>query len=164
MTRRGRPPTIGMSGKHHTEKTKHKIRERLKGNKNNLGNIYSEKTKIRMSEVMRGERNSMYGRKAEKSPTWKGGLTPKNKLVRDSEEYSLWRKSIFIRDKFTCQKYGVNYGGLIVHHINNFADFLELRFAIDNGITLSKKAHQEFHKKYGYKNNTKLQLEEFLGL
>lgn len=33
---------------------------------------------------------------------------------------------------------------------------------LDNGITLSKKAHKEFHKIYGRKNNTKEQLEEFL--
>jgi len=33
---------------------------------------------------------------------------------------------------------------------------------IDNGITLSEKAHREFHKKYGIKNNTNEQLEEFL--
>ena len=31
-----------------------------------------------------------------------------------------------------------------------------------NGITLNDKAHKEFHKKYGNKNNTKEQLEEFL--
>ena len=32
----------------------------------------------------------------------------------------------------------------------------------DNGITLSKKAHKEFHAKYGKTNNTKEQLQEFL--
>ena len=56
-------------------------------------------------------------------------------------------------------KYG---GNLIVHHINNFADFPELRFAIDNGITMEKNIHDIFHKQYGYKNNTKEQLSEFV--
>ena len=60
------------------------------------------------------------------------------------------------------KKTGISGGELVVHHINNFADFPELRTAIDNGITLSKKAHQDFHKIYGVRNNTKEQLEEFL--
>lgn len=33
-----------------------------------------------------------------------------------------------------------------------------------NGITLSKKAHKEFHHIYGTKNNTKEQLIEFLNI
>ena len=33
---------------------------------------------------------------------------------------------------------------------------------IDNGITLSEKAHKEFHRKYGKQNNTLSQLKEFL--
>jgi hypothetical protein len=49
-----------------------------------------------------------------------------------------------------------------MHHINNFADYPELRFALNNVITLSKKAHEEFHKMYGKQNNTKEQLLEFL--
>jgi hypothetical protein len=100
--------------------------------------------------------------KGEKSPSWKGGITPENSKIRTSTEYLLWRKAIFIRDNFICQKYKIRGGDLHVHHINNFADFPEIRLAIDNGVTLSKKAHKEFHKKYGYKNNTKEQLEEFL--
>jgi len=39
-----------------------------------------------------------------------------------------------------------------------------LRFAIDNGITLSEQSHKEFHKIYGKENNTKKQLKEFLNL
>ena len=98
----------------------------------------------------------------EKSGNWKGGITPENVKIRQSIEYHLWRKVVFVRDNFICQKYGIKGGKLVAHHINNFADFPELRFAIDNGITFSEKAHKEFHKKYGIKNNTEEQLEEFL--
>jgi hypothetical protein len=92
------------------------------------------------------------------------GKRSANKIDRQSLEYKLWRKSCFERDNFICQKTGQIGGKLVVHHINNFADFPELRFAIDNGITLSEKAHKEFHKKYGQRNNTKGQLEEFLAV
>jgi len=100
--------------------------------------------------------------KGKKNPNWKGGITSINILIRNSANYKLWRKACFQRDNFTCQKYGISGGRLVVHHINNFADFPELRFAIDNGITLSEKAHREFHKRYGKHNNTREQLNEFL--
>lgn len=96
------------------------------------------------------------------SHNWKGGLTPINQRERARQSYINWRKSVFIRDKFTCQKYGTIGGKLVAHHINNFADFPELRTSIENGITLSEKAHQEFHKKYGKRNNSLEQLQEYL--
>jgi len=93
---------------------------------------------------------------------WKGGITDENHKIRSSIEFRLWRKAVFERDNFTCQKTGIKGGYLVAHHINNFAEYPELRFAIDNGITLSKQTHYNFHKIYGIKNNTKEQLEEFL--
>lgn len=93
---------------------------------------------------------------------WKGGITPINEKIRKSVEYKLWRKSVFIKDNFTCQKTGQIGGKLVAHHINNFSDFPELRTSIENGITLSKESHIEFHKIYGKKNNTREQLNEFL--
>ena len=79
----------------------------------------------------------------------------------------LWKKSVFERDDYTCQKYGTKSGNgkavkLAAHHIKNFAQYIELRTSIENGITLSEKAHKEFHRKYGIKNNTREQLLEFL--
>ncbi|MDP3143567.1 MAG: hypothetical protein Q8N14_06525 [Candidatus Omnitrophota bacterium] len=98
----------------------------------------------------------------EGSPNWKGGISKENHRIRDGIEFRLWREAVFARDNWTCQKYGTKGGKLNPHHIQNFAQYPELRFAIDNGITLSEKAHKEFHKKYGIKNNNREQLNEFL--
>ena len=100
--------------------------------------------------------------KGESHPNWKGGVSPENKKIRMSLDLKLWRDSVFTRDGYTCQKYGIKGVKFNAHHIQNFAKYPELRFAIDNGITLSDKAHKEFHKKYGRSNNTRGQLQEFL--
>ena len=107
--------------------------------------------------------------KGKYHPNWKGGITPFLKRVRNSMEYKMWRIAVFTRDNWMCQncgkRNGKNVGKTVcinAHHILNFAEYPELRFAIDNGITLCKKCHLKFHKKYGFKNNTKEQLNEFL--
>ena len=145
----------------------------LKGWTNNgsfkLGHTTSKPIKIKIAKSLKGIKRSIVFRrkqskirKGEKSPLWKGGVTKKNFLIRSEIEFRLWREAVFARDNWTCQKTGERGGKLHAHHIQNFSQFLELRFAIDNGITFSDKAHIEFHKKYGRKNNTKEQLEEFL--
>ena len=98
----------------------------------------------------------------EKNCNWKGGITPIAYKIRNSIEYKLWREAVFERDDWTCKKTKIKGGVLRAHHIKNFAKFPELRFVIDNGITLSDKSHRKFHKIYGKKNNNQKQLKEFL--
>lgn len=79
--------------------------------------------------------------KGEKNPHWKGGITPINRLIRNSIENKLWRKAVFERDKYTCVWCGQVSGRLNADHIKPFALYPELRFAIDNGRTLCLSCH-----------------------
>ena len=132
----------------------------------------SQLQKKRASETHKGRKDTEETRlkriasvrRRDRCHFWKGGITPINLSIRMSSEYKLWRKAVFERDNYTCIWCGQKGGKLNADHIKRFSDFPELRFAIDNGITLSEKAHIEFHKIYGKKNNTREQLEDFLKL
>jgi len=114
------------------------------------------------SKTPEGKARLKLQQKGDKCWNWKGGITPEIIKIRNSTETVLWRKAVFERDNYTCQATGQWGGKLVVHHINNFADFPELRTSISNGITLSDVSHREFHKKYGRRNNTMEQLQEFI--
>lgn len=146
--------SITKKGVKHTSEHNEKISKGLQGR------IVSENTRQKIREKNIGKPH--YNQRGENNPNWKGGHKDENLKIRASLEFTLWRRSVFARDNFTCQKYGIKGGILHAHHINNFADFPELRLAIDNGITLSDKAHREFHKKFGVRNNTGEQLKQFL--
>ena len=171
-------------GTHHTEETKIKMSLASKGkskskehclalSKARIGKVLTTEHRQNISKSNKGKKKSFrtdeHKRKISISKmgqigNWKGGITPISHKLRNSLVSRLWRKSCLERDNFICQKTGVKGGDLVVHHINNFMDFPELRTSIDNGITLSKKSHQEFHNKYGFRNNTRSQLEEFLSI
>jgi len=158
------------TGGHHFEKG-HKYWDNPNTKKNlfKKGHKNSEEVRKKISLSCLGTKMSAIAKKRmslsklkEKNPNWKGGITPENILIRHSIEYRLWREAVFARDNWTCQKTNIKGGILHAHHIKNFVQYPELRFAIDNGITLSRNAHNEFHKKYGKKDNMKEQLEDFL--
>jgi len=82
---------------------------------------------------------------------WKGGITPKNQTQRKGAEYAEWRKSVFQRDAYTCQKCSYKGKGLHAHHIKGWADHPELRFDINNGQTLCVKCHSTIHNRNFYR-------------
>lgn len=140
---KGVPTRTGIK---HTSETIKKIKEARKRQGSNVWNKGKKYLKIT----------------GENHWNWRGGITSWRKQQWTSLEHKQWRKTIYERDNFTCKKCNVSGGYLEAHHINNFKDFPELRLAIDNGITLCKKCHRQFHNKYTEFNNTREQLKEFI--
>ena len=79
----------------------------------------------------------------EKSNNWQGGLTKESIRIRRLAKYKNWRKSVFKRDDYTCQECGQHGGYLTGHHIKSFAYYPELRFELDNGLTLCELCHSK---------------------
>ena len=129
-----------------TESAKDKIRQYQKGRKKSLA------ARINMSNGQRGEKGS----------NWQGGKEPKNKVIRKSIEYRLWREAVFARDGWICQKCKSGGGYLHPHHIRNFSEEIDSRFNPNNGITLHKECHKLFHNLYGQKNNNLDQINQFV--
>ena len=77
---------------------------------------------------------------------WNGGISNENHRIRTSVKYRQWRTFVLRRDKFTCQHCGQRGGKLNAHHIIAFSICPELRFDVNNGITLCKNCHVKLHK------------------
>ena len=120
-----------------------------KGNTYSVGIRKTERWFDIMKERMIGENNPMYGIRMleENHWNWKGGLTSINLRIRRQLENKYWRNSVFKRDNFTCQLCKIRGGNLEAHHIKIFSKYPELRFDLDNGITLCSSCHNKTKSK-----------------
>lgn len=154
-----------MQGLKHSGETIEKMRVKAKVRGNNKVD-QKLKGKPRSFEVLEKMRPTMFQKgfkpwnkgihhlqvQREKHPNWKGGITPETRSIRVSLEYKLWRTAVFERDKYTCMWCGrksMKGQKAVLHadHIQEFAKFPELRFAIDNGRTLCKQCHSKRHRR-----------------
>lgn len=124
------------------------------GNKSRTGMKNSTEMNDKIAKASRGRKMPIESRlrlseqrKGEGNPSWQGGITPISKKIRKSIENKIWRKLVFERDNWTCQICGIRGGRLHSHHIKEFSEFPELRFDINNGITLCYECHKNIHRK-----------------
>lgn len=133
----------GNIGLVHSLETRQKMSKAHKGNKYSLGYKHTKETLEKMRIAHLGLS------KGNKCTFWKGGISEKNNLIRSSNEYKIWRVTIFERDKFVCQMPACDHSERYIqaHHIKRFSDYPELRFDINNGITLCRNCHEKTKKR-----------------
>jgi anti-repressor protein len=73
-------------------------------------------------------------------------LNPKS---RNTAAYRKWKKEVFEKDLYTCQRCGYSGKDVEPHHIIPWSKSVKKRFDVDNGETLCKKCHKLEHKKHG---------------
>ena len=110
-------------GKPRNNITKQRISERLKGK------LFSEEHKQSISKA-RIELFDRIGRVGKTERGW---------------QFARWKKQIYKRDNYTCKKCG-SIDNLFAHHILSWKDYPELRFELENGITLCGICHKKLHK------------------
>lgn len=150
-------------GKKHSLKTRILMKKNHKGM---TGKSQSENQKRIISEIFKGKpnphnekwKNAMRGRKLSEEHKInlriaRGGDGKDNGKVYKhykTFQYKEWRKSVFERDNYTCQKCGKKSGNgktvvIHPHHIKSFTYYPELRYFVDNGITLCVPCHHQTH-------------------
>lgn len=92
--------------------------------------------------------------KGEGHPLWKGGVSKLNDH-RDNNDYKNWRRQVYERDDYKCVKCG-SKEKLNAHHILSWKHYPELRYDLDNGITLCEKCHIKIHQECGYDSDKKM--------
>ena len=143
----------GNKGKHHSEEHKRKISESGR----RIGRKHTQEFKDRMIFLNTGKKHSEESRKkmslvhmgmyvGEKSPRW---IKDRTKLSRTSKQgerrtaaYFEWRKQTRKRDNWKCKISNQDCAGRIeAHHILPWKDYPELRYDVNNGITLCHAHH-----------------------
>lgn len=149
---------IDMRGKHmFGRKLPEKTREKMRRNKNTLGKHWklSTETKQKMQKLQ--NRKGKKGYKLtethrKKISLGQGGTgipirpTKRYYHLRD-KKYFDWRSKVFERDNWTCQTCGKRGCYLEPHHIKGWAKYPELRYEVENGVTLCLECHKLTRKK-----------------
>jgi len=109
----------------------------------NLGKKMSADAIRKMKESKRGENHWRW---------YKDRTKLKKQEDRRTSAVHEWRKNIYERDNWECRINNKECNGRIeAHHILNWVDYPELRYDINNGVTLCK-----YHHPRGRENEEKL--------
>jgi hypothetical protein len=74
--------------------------------------------------------------------SWKN---PELDKLRRTPEYQEWRVAVLERDEYKCQHCEKTGGRLHAHHLKTFKMHPDLRYDVDNGVTLCNKCHEDLH-------------------
>lgn len=136
-------------GRKHSPETKLKMRlARLKNNPMHNADIVKKRSKTLIA-------NGTFAK--ERSNNWRGGVSDKNKLERETPQYKNWRAKVFERDNYTCQECGVRSAKgrkvyLEAHHVKPYATHISLRLELRLYVSHAMIKNQK-EKRYGVKHS-----------
>lgn len=113
------------------------------GNKFRSGKKHSIASRKKIGESGIGKHKPWLGKKGIDHPSW---IEDRSKLKktdrRNDMAYQEWRKNVWFRDRFKCKISNNECNGRIeAHHIFTWSEHPELRYEINNGITLCHAHH-----------------------
>lgn len=123
-----------------------------------------ESTEVLGTELISGGTRScgcLQRRTGPDNPRWRGIYEEERNRMFNGTKYQSWKRRVKNRDKHACVcclKKDVVFD---IHHKDSYSWCKERRFDDTNGVTLCKDCHIKFHSRYGQKNNTEVQFEEF---
>jgi len=101
----------------------------------------------------------------DKHPCWKNYTEAEKELLRHRPHGQYFRKQVLKKFNFTCFVCNNKAIKLFAHHLDGYNWCVESRQDWENnGVCLCEICHKEFHSKYGQKDNTRQQFEEFMEL
>jgi len=124
--------------------------------------------KTKFGEFRKGKRCRkcrVLNTRGENHPMWNKDLSDEERFLRrDSRQHEEWRNKVLERDRWVCiccQGRTSKDNPLCAHHLENYKGFPELRFEVENGVTLCKECHKRFHGVYGLRGTRLTQFIEF---
>jgi TPP-dependent indolepyruvate ferredoxin oxidoreductase alpha subunit len=139
-----------------SDETRKKISEILKGR------YLTEEHKINISKGKKGKNLGKIGywngkkmseKHKRKISLANGGagisqITSKRYYHLKDKKYLEWRSKVFSRDNWTCQTCSKRGCYLEPHHIKGWSKYPELRYEVENGVTLCYECHKLTRKKH----------------
>ena len=119
----------------------------------------TEEQKKKISLSKKGQTSWNKGLKGYKSGSdncnWKGGITEENDIIRKSKDHKDWSKEVYAKDNYECFHCGKHCqkGDIVAHHLLSFANYPDIRFIVDNGITMCRSCHLKLHNRLRKQDN-----------
>lgn len=138
--RLGRPTTLGME---YSENWRRNIGLALKGKKHSRKWRKAISRGVRLAGICPPRNKHLVG---PRHPNWMGGHSRARGKDYNSPEYREFRLAVLSRDNWTCQDCHKRGGRLQVHHLKPWGPHPELRYSVDNAVTLCRPCHLGRHR------------------
>jgi len=108
-----------------------------------IPHLHNEAVRKKISAALTGKPQPWL--RGPKHPNYKDGgkAAWARQKAMGRTEYKTWRRAVFERDSYTCRQCGQISGAVQAHHIKPWAKYPDMRYDVDNGVTLCKRCHIE---------------------